>query len=460
MMKRVASASGLMGNMLLWAVTAALAGLLFGFDMAVISGAEQAIQSVWAADDVLHGIIISAALWGAVVGAIFGGIPSDAFGRKKTLMLIGGLYAVSAIGSALAWDPISFMVCRFLGGLGVGASSVAAPGYISEIAPAHQRGRLVALYQLFIVIGILLAYLSNYLLGAGGADDWRWMLGIEAVPAVCFFAAVLFVPESPRWLALKAGREEDARAILAAVEPTTCDDVLADIKRDSPTISYKAFFTRMYLRPILLTFLLASFNQLSGINPVVYFAPRIFELTGATQSAALLSTVGIGMVLLVFTIIAMMLIDRAGRKRLMLIGSLGYVVSLSMIAWGFYAANYQFVPFFMAAFLAAHAIGQGAVIWVYISEIFSTAARAKGQALGSGTHWVFSALITLVMPFFLSAFDPWVIFSFFAFMMLLQLIYVLTMMVETKGRSLEQVSQSLLSGSSAPDVPLSEAQKA
>jgi sugar porter (SP) family MFS transporter len=437
-----------MGNSGRWALVAALAGFLFGFDTAVISGAEQAIQTVWAMSDAVHGLAISSALWGTVLGALFGGWPSDKWGRRPTLIGIGLLYAISAVGSAIAWDPFSFMLFRFIGGIGIGASSVAAPAYISEIAPEAQRGRLVALFQTMIVTGILVAFLSNWLLAGVGEQDWRYMLGVVAIPSFAYLLCVFGIPESPRWLLVQRGQEREARAILTAINPVTVTETLAAIQTEAAaeakSISWGHFLRSHYRRSIMLAFFIAFFNQLSGINAIIYYAPRIFELTGAGASTALLGTMGIGVVNLLFTLVGMALIDRAGRKWLMTLGSFGYILSLGMTAYGFASEQFALVLPFVFAFIAAHAIGQGAVIWVYISEIFPSVARAKGQSLGAGTHWVFAALLTLVMPAILSSVAPVAIFLFFAGMMVLQLIWVRLAMIETRGRSLEEVSRALM----------------
>lgn len=430
----------------LWSITAALAGFLFGFDTAVISGAEQAVQRVWAMSDALHGLAVSAALWGTVVGALFGSLPSDRFGRRPTLVGIGVLYAVSALGSALAWGPASFMLFRFLAGLGIGASSVTTPIYISEIAPPEKRGRLVAMFQFNIVAGILVAYVSNWLLGGLGPNDWRWMLGVQALPAVLYLCAACFIPESPRWLAISRGRTEEARAILARSDGANADAVLAAVGEEQPRVSLREFYSARFSRPIMLAFLIAFFNQMSGINAIIYFAPRIFETAGLAASSALLASVGIGVTNLIVTVVGVLLIDRVGRRALMLIGTAGYLVSLGTVAWAFATAHTGVVPTFIFLFIAAHAIGQGTVIWVYISEIFPNAARARGQALGSGTHWVMAALLTLVMPVLLARLAPSVIFLLFFGMMVLQLVFVLLMMVETRGRSLESVAHALERG--------------
>jgi sugar porter (SP) family MFS transporter len=430
-----------------WSATVALAGFLFGFDTAVISGADQPIQELWDLSPLFHGtFIMSMALWGTVIGALFGGIPCDRIGRKKTLFWIGVLFLISALGSALAPDPYSFSFFRFIGGLGVGASSVAAPTYISEIAPAEKRGRLVALYQFMLVFGILIAFFSNYLLGGLGENSWRWMLGIEAIPSGLYLAMISTVPNSPRWLIVKRGDESGARSLLEKLGIKDVDAAINSIYESSKETSSRLNF-KIYSRPMTLAFLLAFFNQLSGINFVIYYAPRIFEAAGLGESTALLSTTGIGAVNLLFTMLGLYLIDRAGRKQLMIYGSIGYITSLAAVSWAFYSgAQGTLVMIFLFAFIASHAIGQGAVIWVFISEIFPNHVRANGQALGSGTHWVFAALITLVTLFFMDMFgdNPWPLFAFFAGMMVLQLIWVLTSMPETKGVSLEELQKKLL----------------
>jgi len=433
------------GNVAYWSVTVAVAGFLFGFDTAVISGADQPIQSLWKTGDLFHGLfIMSSALWGTVLGALLGNIPTERFGRKPTLIGIGVLYLLSALGSAVAPDPYTFSVMRFIGGLGVGVSSIVAPAYISEIAPARIRGRLVALYQFQIVFGILVAFLSNYLLTAFLGLGWRWMLGVEVLPALIFVLLVLGVPESPRWLLLRRNDEAKCREILASAGGVDVDRVVAEIRHAQGEFTQDRLFTRAYAFPVLLAFLVAAFNQLSGINFIIYFAPRVFELAGLDASSALLSSAGIGLVNLFATLLGMYLIDRAGRRTLMLIGSLGYIVSLATVAWAFRVdAGGPVVVFFIFTFIASHAVGQGAVIWVFIAEIFPNNVRARGQSLGSGTHWVFAALITLAMPSVLAAFEGAAIFGFFAVMMVLQLLFVLFLMPETKGRSLESLAEGL-----------------
>lgn len=436
-------------SLLFASIVAALAGLLFGFDTAVISGADKPIQALWNTSPLFHGtFIMSMALWGTVIGALFGGIPCDKYGRKTTLIWIGVLYLISALGSALAQDPYTFSALRFIGGLGVGASSVAAPTYISEIAPAHRRGRLVILYQFMIVLGILVAFLSNWLVGSGlGENAWRWMLGIESFPAALYLLLVFRIPNSPRWLVLHNNDVENARELIKNLDPTIDpEEELKAIQKTEKADTGYGFFSGRYKWPILLAFLLAFFNQLSGINFVIYYAPRIFEAAGLAASTALLSSVGIGVTNLVFTMLGIYLIDRAGRKTLLIYGSFGYIITLSIVSWAFYSGTGGMVVVFgVFGFIASHAAGQGAIIWVFISEIFPNHVRAYGQAFGSGVHWVFAALITLFTLFFMELLgdNPGPLFAFFAFMMLLQLAFALKMLPETKGRSLEDLAKEM-----------------
>lgn len=429
-----------------WSITAALAGFLFGFDTVVISGADKALQAAWGTSDAFHGSVVMAmALWGTVIGAIFGGIPTNRFGRKNTLIVIGLLYIISALGSAMANDPVTFAIFRFVGGLGVGASTIAAPTYVSEIAPQKHRGRLVSLYQFNIVLGILIAFLSNYLLRNTGTEPWRWMMGVEAIPAVIYTAFIFFVPKSPRWLISK-NRIAEAEDILRKIHPAA--DIgrkMLEINSQSETTrSGENIFMKKYRFPLILAFLVAFFNQLSGINAFLYYAPRIFEAAGLGESTALLSSIGIGFINLLFTILGVVLIDKLGRKQLMLIGSIGYIISLSLVAASFFL-NWGglTVPMFLFLFIAAHAIGQGAVIWVFISEIFPNHLRASGQAFGSSTHWLLAAIIPSLIPFLFSTIGPGYVFAFFAFMMVLQLLFVIFMMPETKGKSLEELTEEL-----------------
>lgn len=525
-------------RLFLWALTSAMAGFLFGFDTVVISGAEKTIQSLWSLGHAQHGLAMSMALWGTVLGSLLGSWPADRFGRKPTLLWIGILYLVSAIWSGLATDVYSFMIARFIGGLGVGISTVAAPLYISEISPPSHRGRLAGMFQLNIVLGILVAFASNALLAGIGENAWRWMLGVEAIPALIYALMCLGLPESPRWLISRRGEHTEAARVLAVANPELNDEqveqLVGQIQRSAgESTSARQFWTMRLRVPILLAFLVAFFNQLSGINAVLYFAPRIFEMTGLGQQAALMQSIGIGLVNLVFTFVGLYLIDRLGRRTLLYIGSLGYIASLGVCAWVFFAYAPQFqvansaiavknaivtletadalavpnetdvakyraeldaakdalvvaskspayegdavefpadadaqsvaviadqamakasadsraggtlVMLCIFAFIAAHAVGQGAVIWVLISEIFPNRYRAAGQSLGSFTHWIFAALITTVFPWFIGNFAPSVVFAFFCCMMVLQLLWVATMVPETKGVSLEEMEAKL-----------------
>jgi len=431
-------------------ITAALGGFLFGFDTAVISGAERDIQEVWQLSDWLHGLAIASALYGTVIGALFGGFPADRFGRKKSLLWIGLLYFVSAFGSALAWDVTSFTIFRFIGGLGVGASSVVAPMYISEIAPAKNRGLLVALYQFNIVFGIVIAYVSNYLIGTAEiAQDWRWMLGVEAIPALIYSAMIFRIPESPRWLIGKFNDQVQARAILTRTDPDGVEEAIRlaieEEKKIKKKGSFAAIFAKRFLPTTILAIMIAFFNQVSGINAIIYFAPRVFEMAGISTENALISTIGIGVVNLIGTFLGLYLIDRIGRKKLMYIGSFGYIISLSLMAFNFLGPGIPsfWLPIFVFGFITSHAIGQGSVIWVFISEMFPNELRAYGQSIGSFTHWILAALIANVFPFFANQFGPGYIFAFFAVMMVWQLLWVRFKMPETKGKSLEEIHQNI-----------------
>lgn len=441
-----------MSRIVQWSVTVALAGFLFGFDTAVISGADKPIQALWGLSDLQHGLLImSMALWGTVLGAIFGNWPTDHLGRRMTLLLIGVLYLVSAIGSAVATDPWVFALFRLIGGIGVGVSSVAAPIYISEIAPPRHRGVLVAMYQFNIVFGILMAFVSNYVIGSMIEGDiaWRWMLGIEAIPALIYTLMITRVPRSPRWLILKRNDVKEASRVLRMIDPDVDVDAEIATMRAAENEERSAnarFFSRRYRLPILLAFLIAFFNQLSGINFIIYYAPRVLEAAQLGSQAALLSTAGIGLVNLVFTMIGMSLIDRFGRRTLLFIGSAGYLLSLVLISRAFFTDSLGGieVPLLLALFIAAHAISQGAVIWVFIAEVFPNHVRARGQSFGSSIHWVFAALITLVMPWVLGTFSGGPVFAFFAIMMLLQLVFVLILMPETRNVSLEKLQKHLV----------------
>ena len=525
-------------KLFLWSITAALAGFLFGFDTIVISGAEETFQRLWQLDGRMHGWAMSMALWGTVIGAIFGGIPSERFGRRKTLIVVGILYFISAVGSALAPDVYAFMFARFIGGLGVGAATVAAPMFISEISPARSRGKLAGMFQFNIVFGILIALVSNWAFGKSMDMDvaWRWMLGIEAVPALVYTILAFGLPESPRWLITHARKREEGAAIFRQINPEftegQIDALVAEVAETTRGTGKTAGFWTHRLRiPILLAILIAAFNQLSGINIVFYFAPRLLGLAGLENT--LLASIALGLTNLVFTFIGLWLIDKLGRRALLYIGSVGYIISLSVCAYTFLSTptlkvasvagdlaasagtlvNVEDGTRFMSAedrmkfeegyaekkavlveisqaewfngtevaipadasaaevleiataakseagkllgstgiivllalmaFIAAHAIGQGAVIWVFISEIFPNDHRAAGQSLGSSTHWVFAAGLTLLFPIVIGRFEPGTLFGFFAFMMVLQLVWVKLMVPETKGRPLEQIEHDL-----------------
>jgi sugar porter (SP) family MFS transporter len=438
-------------------LTAALAGFIFGFDMVVISGADKDIQALWNTSAWFHGFfIMSMALWGTVIGSVFGGGPTDRYGRKKVLLLVGLLFTLSAIGSALAQDPYSFSFFRLIGGIGIGISSVAAPTYISEISTPASRGRLVAMYQFNIVFGILVAYLSNYLLsGFGGDNDWRWMLGVMTIPALIYSIMVLGIPESPRWLIAAKKDHAAAAEVMSRIGMQE-----REMLQEAPPAGHggvsggkaSVLLQPRYNRIMWLAFLIAFFNQVSGINFILYYAPRILAAAGLATEESLLNSIAIGGTNLVFTFVGLYLIDKLGRKTLLFIGSIGYVVSLSMVAYAFQAgASPSFLLTFLLMFIAAHAIGQGAVIWVFISEIFPNHIRGLGQAFGASIHWVFAAIITLVAPVFIDEVEgifkdnPWPIFAFFAVMMALQLIWVLLKVPETKGVSLEEIEKKLVS---------------
>lgn len=431
-----------------WSLTSALAGFLFGFDTVVISGAEKTIQTLWGLSPGLHGVAMASALYGTVVGALIGGWPADRFGRKATLLWIGVLYFLGAVGSGLAPNVGIFILARVVGGLGIGISTVVAPMYISEIAPPRYRGRLAGMFQFNIVFGILVAFFSNFMLAGIGESAWRWMLGVAAFPSLIYAAFCFGLPESPRWLLSREGNREAAMEILQRAQPESsateiaaqADTIEAASREEGPSGS---FFTRRLRKPILLAILIAFFNQLSGVNAILYFAPRIFEMTGLAAKAALLQSIGIGLTNLIFTFVGLWLIDRLGRRTLLYIGSFGYIGSLGFAAWAFFTQHFSIVPACIFGFIAAHAIGQGAVIWVFISEIFPNRHRAEGLTLGCSTHWIFAALLTTLFPKMVAAFPPGYIFSFFCGMMVLQLLWVSTMVPETKGVPLEQIQRQM-----------------
>lgn len=440
-----------------WSIVAALAGFIFGFDTVVISGANIPIKNLWHTSPLFHGFfIMSMALWGTLFGSIFGGIPTDKFGRKKVLLIIGVLFAISAIGSALANNPYIFSFFRFIGGIGIGVSSVVAPTYISEISTPKTRGKLGALYQFNIVFGILIAFLSNYFLqGFGGDNDWRWMLGVLVFPSLFFTIMVIGIPESPRWLITQKNdlaKANDTFKEMGILDVKgEIDLILQGNKSEKQNLLKNILFSSKHKKIIWLAFLIAFFNQLSGINFILYYAPEILSRIGLGEKDSLLNSIAIGGTNLVFTFVGLYLIDIIGRKKLLLIGSIGYIISLSLVAGCFISHASSFVlMFFILLFIAAHAIGQGAVIWVFISEIFPNKLRATGQSFGASIHWVFAAIITLITPLFLDEKEgifkdnPWPIFAFFALMMVVQLVWVLFKMPETKGVSLEEIENRLI----------------
>ena len=448
------------------ALVAALGGFLFGFDTAVISGAEQALRDIYApvyailgerlgfgSGGFWHGFTCATAIMGTIVGSIIVGKPADKYGRRKMLFIIALMYFISAVGSGLAWSWLSFSLFRFLGGLAVGGASVVAPMYIAEISPASIRGRFVAITQFNVIFGILMAYVSNYIVGSFnlGIIEWRWMFGVEAFPAFAFFFLLFITPRSPRWLLTK-GIEEEARGILNRVgtDHDSVDAAITDIKAsldmDHHSLN-EPFFCRKYSKPIMLAVIIAAFNQLSGINAVLYYAPRIFKMAGYEEG--LLSSTAVGFSMLIFTMLALLVIDHFGRRNLMIVGSIGYIVSLSAIAWAFYKYGTNFTPFgskvvlwSLIAFVAAHGFGQGAVIWVYISEVFPNRVRARGQALGSFTHWFMAAVISWSFPIF-AEIDAGHIFVFYTVCMILQLLWSIFLMPETKNISLEEMEKKL-----------------
>jgi sugar porter (SP) family MFS transporter len=437
-------------------IVAALGGLLFGFDTAVISGAEEALRTVYDLSDFWYGFTVASALIGTIVGSISVGKPSDWFGRKKTLIVIAVFYFISAIGSALAWNWFAFLGFRFLGGLAVGGATVVSPTYIAEISPARLRGRLVAVTQFNIVFGILLAFLSNYVITLFqlGSVEWRWMFGVEALPAAAFFVLLFANPNSPRWLVARR-RVEEAKAVLTCLGTDT-DDVDQEVMAIQRSLDLEhrglrePFFCRKYTKPIMLAVLIAMFNQLSGINAILYYAPGIFRMAGAAAESAMLQSVVIGFTNLVFTMAALVVIDHFGRRRLMLVGSIGYIISLLAASIAFFKYGENFPPvggkvvlLALIVFIASHAFGQGAVIWVFISEIFPNRVRARGQALGSFTHWFMAAGVSWTFKPIAGALGGGPVFAIYGSMMVLQLLWVAFIMPETKGVPLEEIQREL-----------------
>ena len=436
-----------------FSIAVSLAGFLFGFDTIVISGAEQTLQELWSSytllgsNDNFHGyVVVGSALFGTIFGALFGGYPTDKLGRKKTLIWIGILYTVSATGSALVSDPWLFAFYRFLGGIGVGASTIAAPAYISEIASSKNRGALVATYQFNIVFGIFVAFVTNYLIATYVTlDTWRWMIGIEAFPALIYTLTVFSIPKSPRWLVLN-GKNQEAILVIQKIHPNSeATKIINDIKAlDDYTLS-ESIFQKKYKRVIFLAFAVAFFNQFSGINAFLYYSKRIFEEAGLGDQAALLGSIGVGIANLVFTLLGMYLIDKLGRRLLMIIGSIGYIISLLFVSLAFFFNwNGMVLPISLFLFIGAHAIGQGAIIWVFISEIFPNKVRSYGQAIGTSTHWVLAFIIPSSVPFLIAKVGAGSLFLFFAIMMVFQLLWVIYVMPETKGIALEDIEKELV----------------
>lgn len=431
-----------------WILVAALSGFLFGFDTVVISGANLPIKELWSTSPFFHGFfIMSMALWGTVLGALFGAYPTNKLGRKKTLSWVGFFFLISALGSALAMDAFTFSFFRFIGGIAVGVSSIAAPIYISEISTPKNRGSLGVLYQFSLVFGILIAFFSNYLLtGFQGGSDWRWMLGIEALPALMYLLLTLSIPDTPRWQILFQNNDKAALKILLEIygDDQQAESVLNHIKSaDVLTVSQEKLMSKTNKKIIVLAFLISFFNQISGINFILYYAPEILEMAGFATRASLFNSVLIGLTNIIFTFAGLLLIDKLGRRQLLILGSLGYIISLSGVSIAFYfQSSPEWIALFIFAFIASHAVGQGTVIWVFISEIFPNRIRAMGQSFGAGVHWVFAALITLVGPSVIAIYqtNPWPIFLFFAAMMVLQLVFSIFTMPETKGKSLEEIN--------------------
>lgn len=448
------------------AIVAALGGLIFGFDTAVISGAEKSIQEIFQLSDGMLGFTVTTALIGTIVGALVASRPADRYGRKTALYVIGILYLVSAIGCAFAPNVWVLMLFRFLGGIGVGGSSVVAPIYTAEVAPPKNRGTLVGLVQFNIVLGILVAYASNAIIRAliDGDHAWRWMLGVMAVPSVIFLALLPTVPETPRWL-LGNGREDEARhtSLRLCKTQEESDNQLAEMRKsmaaEAAATKQVPFFTRQNRKVIMLAVAIAFFNQMSGINAILYYAPRVMQQAGASESSAYLMSVGVGAMNLIATLAALTVIDRIGRRSLMLVGSIGYLVSLGFLTGvmfyyenvGFNSTSSVLVLVGLMVFIAAHAFGQGSVIWVFISEIFPNRIRARGQSLGSLTHWIFAAITSFAFPPIIGAFGGGVAFSIFLIAMVGQLIWVLRVMPETKGVPLEEIEAQMGMDSSSAE---------
>lgn len=431
-----------------WSIIVSLGGLLFGFDTAVISGVEQSIQKLFQLSDLMHGFTIASALIGTIIGSFASGYPADKYGRKPMLFIIAGLFLFSAIGSALSNTVLQFIIFRLLGGLSIGASSVVAPMYISEISPAKVRGRMTMLFQFNIVFGITIAFFSNYLLRDTGVNPWRWMLGVESVPALLFLVLLFLIPRSPRFL-IKIGKMDEALKVLSRVEPDNIQRRTEEIQASfQDVVVREKLFVRKYSKPILIAFLVAFFNQTTGINGILYYAPRIIENTGLAGSTSMQQAIAIGFTNLVFTFVAVNIIDRVGRKRLLLIGSVGTFIFLALTANAFFQDNFSGynIVLYLMGFVAFFAISSGAVIWVLIAEVFPNSVRGKGQGLGSGTHWALAALITYLLPFAVESdrIGGGMTFAFFATMTFIQFFVVWRIFPETKGKSLEELENELV----------------
>ncbi|MCU0386504.1 MAG: sugar porter family MFS transporter [Flavihumibacter sp.] len=425
---------------------AALGGFLFGFETAVISGAEKTIQSLWNLSSGWQGFTVASSLIGTVIGSLIAGMPAQRYGRKKVLLIIAFLYLLSAIGCSLTSIWELFILFRFIGGLAVGASSVVGPMYISEIAPANIRGRLAGSFQLNIVAGIFVAYLTNFLFVGMGEDSWRWMLGVMVVPSLLFAILLRSIPESPRWLWIN-GKPDEAKKIFERTGDLQAIAEIQDETSSAISLVPEKLFTSKFRKPILFAVLLAMFNQLAGINAILYYAPRIFEMAGFSQADAYLQPVYIGAANLLFTLLAMTMIDRFGRKKLLIIGSLGMILFLGLTAMAFRGdmAGNQLVLIYLIGFIAFFAFSQGAVIWVFIAEIFPNSVRSQGGSLGSFTHWIMAAIISWTFPIIVegSPQGGYYSFLFYTVMMVLHLIFVVRFLPETKGKSLEQIQQEL-----------------
>jgi sugar porter (SP) family MFS transporter len=432
-----------------WSIIVALGGFLFGFDTAVISGVEKSIQELFQLNSFMHGFTIASALIGTVIGALTAGKPADRYGRRFLLFIIAGLYVISALGSATANTIPSFIIFRLLGGLAVGASSVAGPLYISEISPARIRGRMTALFQFNVISGILIAYITNYLLRETGAEPWRFMLGVEAVPALFFFLLLFLVPRSPRFL-VRINQVEEAKRVLSLAGDSDVEAEIAEIKEGllGGKTSNQNLFSKHYFKPITIAFLVAMFNQFSGINAILYYAPRIFELTGLSSADSMFQPVIIGITNLIFTMVGMMIIDKVGRKKLLIVGSIGMSICLGLISRIFYLQDFTGygVLVYLLIYIVFFGFSTGAVIWVLIAEVFPTSVRGQGQALGSFTHWFFAALITFLFPIVSSTqLGSGYAFAFFSVMMVIQALVVWKYFPETKGKSLEALGKELSS---------------